>query len=267
MGQDIRPKTSCKRMKIVLLQMDLAWVDPAANRKAAEGMIRENEGADIYVLPEMFTTGYCTTPEGMAEQADGETLEWMKAMAAGSGGAVAGSVAVTEEGRFFNRFYFVTPEGAYYKYDKHHLFTYAGEHHRYSAGTERVVIDYRGMKILPLVCYDLRFPVWSRNGGGQYDLAIYVASWATPRIEAWNILLRARAVENVCYVAGVNRVGSDPVAEYCGCSAVVDFKGQPVGEREAGTSGTICAQLDFDKLNEFRAKFPALQDADKFEII
>lgn len=254
-------------MKIVLLQMDLAWADPVANRKAAERMIRENQGAGIYVLPEMFTTGYCTEPEGVAEPADGETLEWMKGMAAESGGALAGSVAVTDGRRFFNRFYFVTPEGVYYKYDKHHLFTYAGEHHKYSAGTQRVVIDYRGVRILPLVCYDLRFPVWSRNGGGQYDLAIYVASWATPRIEAWNILLRARSVENVCYVAGVNRVGNDPVAAYCGSSAVVDFKGQPIGALEPDCSGAIVAQLDLDKLNEFRAKFPALQDADKFEII
>lgn len=254
-------------MKILLLQMDLAWLSPDENRTRAAELIRKNGGADVYVLPEMFTTGYCTEPEGVAETADGRTLAWMQGMAAECGGAVAGSVAVEEEGRFFNRFYFVTPEGVYYKYDKHHLFTFGGEHFKYTAGTERVVIDFRGVRILPLVCYDLRFPAWARNGGGMYDLAIYVASWATPRVEAWSILLQARAVENVCYVAGVNRVGSDPVADYCGCSAMLDFKGQPLGGLERGECGVICAELDMDKLKEFRAKFPALNDADKFEII
>lgn len=254
-------------MKIVLLQMDLVWTNPVANRKKAATMIRDNKGADIYVLPEMFTTGYCTVPQGVAEKADGETLEWMKGIAAECGGAIAGSVPVEKDGLFFNRFYFVTPEGTYYKYDKHHLFTYGGEHFKYTAGAERVMIDFRGIRILPLVCYDLRFPVWSRNNGEQpYDLAIYTASWATPRIEAWKILLRARAVENVCYVAGVNRVGDDPVANYCGCSAVVDFKGQNIGKLEMGVCGAICTDLDIDKLMEFRKQFPALNDADKFEI-
>lgn len=254
-------------MKIVLLQMDLVWKDAAANRLAAEEMIHRNGGADIYVLPEMFATGYCTAPEEVAERAGGDTLVWMMETAAACGGAVAGSVAVESGGRFFNRFYFVTPEGVCHQYDKRHLFTHAGEHLKYTAGEARVLIEFRGMRILPLVCYDLRFPVWARNGGGAYDLAIYVASWPTPRIEAWNTLLRGRAVENVCYVVGVNRVGSDPAAEYCGCSAALDFKGQCMGELEAGECGVISVELDFDKLKEFRVKFPALNDADKFEII
>lgn len=257
-------------MKIVLLQMDLAWADACANRTAAENMIRSNPGADLYIMPEMFTTGYCTSPVGIAERNGSDTIEWLRQVAAECDCAIAGSVAVECDGEFFNRFYFATPEGTLYQYDKRHLFTFAGEHKEYRRGSERIIIDYRGVRILPLVCYDLRFPVFSRNGGGcgeqPYDLAIYVASWATPRVEVWSTLLRARAMENVCYVAGVNRVGSDPYSEYPGCSVVVDFLGNVVAQREMGSEGAICAELDLGKLTDFRVKFPSLNDADKFEI-
>lgn len=257
-------------MKIALLQMDLVWADADANRNAASEMIRSAAPADIYLLPEMFTTGFCTSPKGIAEKADTQTLEWMKQTAAQHDAAIAGSVAVESLGKFYNRFYFVLPDGTYYTYDKRHLFTFGGEHHNYTAGHKRVVIEYRGVRIMPLVCYDLRFPVWSRNkpqGDEHYDLLLYVASWPTPRIEPWNTLVRARAIENVCYVAAVNRVGTDPDCHYCGCSAIVDFKGETLAQRERESVGVIYAELDFKKLEEFRAKFPALGDGDKFDII
>ena len=201
-------------MKVTILQRDITWANPAANRERCDEAINRNAGADIYVLPEMFSTGFCTHPDGIAEPADSDTLQWMKDKAKETNAAIAGSVAVTESSKFYNRFYFVYPDGKVQHYDKHHLFTYGGEHLRFTAGTERVVVEFRGVRILLEICYDLRFPVWARNHG-DYDMILYVASWPTPRVEAWSALLRARAIENQCYVVGVNRVGSDPSCQYC----------------------------------------------------
>ena len=169
------------------------------------------QGTDLFVLPEMFSTGFCTSPEGIAESSDSATLQWMKQKAAEHNCAIAGSVSVEENGKFYNRFYFVHPDGNVQWYNKKHLFTYGGEDKHYTAGQERVVVNFRGVRFLLEVCYDLRFPVWSRNRG-DYDAAIYVASWPSPRVEAWKALLRARAIENQCYVLGVNRVGRIPIA-------------------------------------------------------
>lgn len=220
-------------------------------------------GSDLYVLPEMFSTGFCTQPEGMAEPADSDTLHWMCGYAEGHDCAVAGSVAVTEGGEYYNRFYFVFPDGTYRSYDKKHLFTYGGEHNRFTAGSERVVVEYRGVRILLQICYDLRFPVWSRNRG-DYDLALYVASWPTPRVEAWLALLRARAIENQCYVAGVNRVGTDPACEYPGGTLLIDPYGKTVAACECGKAEAVTAETDMDGLAAFRRKFPVLTDADEF---
>lgn len=252
-------------MKIVLLQRDICWADPVRNRERADEALARSGKADLYVLPEMFPTGFCVQPEEVAECSDGKTLEWMRKKAAELDSALAGSVAVTENGAFYNRFYFVLPDGTARWYDKRHLFTYGGEHRRYAAGTERVVVTFRGVRILLQICYDLRFPVWARNRG-DYDMILYVASWPTPRVEAWNLLLRARAIENQCYVAGVNRVGADPACEYCGGTALIDPYGKTVAECETGRECEACGNVDMELLETFRKKFPVLDDADAFDL-
>lgn len=248
-------------MKITILQRDIVWADPIRNVQRADEAIDGNPGSDLYVLPEMFSTGFCTQPEGIAEPAENRTVSWMKAKASQTGAAIAGSIAVHEDGRYYNRFHFVTPDGNVTTYDKKHLFTFGGEHNRFTAGSERVIVAYKGFRILLEICYDLRFPVWSRNRG-DYDMIIYVASWPTPRVEAWKALLTARAIENQCYVAGVNRVGEDPGNNYCGGSRVIDPYGKIMAECEDGREMEVTAEVDMEVLEAFRAKFPVLDDAD-----
>lgn len=250
-------------MRVTIVQTDITWACPAANRAHMDGMLRGIEGSDLIVLPEMLSTGFATNPEGIAER-DGSTLAWMKAKAAEKGCAIAGSVATEADGLFYNRFYFVTEEGSTTHYDKHHLFTYSGEHHRFTAGNDRVTVEYRGVRIRLLVCYDLRFPIWSRNKADEpYDIALYVASWPTSRADAWDTLLKARAIENQCYVAGVNRVGEDPNCPYCGGSAVIDPYGRVIATCGRGNEGVVTADIDMAALKAFREKFPVLNDADK----
>ena len=248
-------------MKLTILQRDIVWADPAENVRRAEEAINRNPGADLYVLPEMFSTGFCTQPEGIAEPVENQIVSWMKAKASQTGAAIAGSIAVHEDGKYYNRFHFVTPDGNITTYDKKHLFTFGGEHKRFTAGSERVIVTYKGFRILLEICYDLRFPVWSRNKG-DYDMIIYVASWPTPRVEAWKALLTARAIENQCYVVGVNRVGEDPGNNYCGGSRVIDPYGQIMAECEDGKEMEATAKVDMEVLEAFRAKFPVLDDAD-----
>ncbi len=250
-------------MKITILQRDICWGNPALNIQRTDETIAGLPDADIYVLPEMFSTGFCTQPDGMAEPEEGNTLSWMKHIATTRNCAVAGSVAVEQNHQFYNRFYFVHPDGRTEYYDKKHLFTYGGEHKRFTAGTERVIVHFRGVRILLQVCYDLRFPVWARNRK-DYDLILYVASWPTPRIGAWNTLLRARAIENQCYVAGVNRVGTDPSCEYCGGSAIIDPYGVTIAECANETEDAVTTEIDMNALEAFRCKFPVLDDADRF---
>ena len=248
-------------MKISIIQQDIVWADVAENIRKADAAVDSLPGADLYVLPEMFSTGFCTLPEGIAEEADGPTLQWMKSKSAQLNAAVAGSVAVQEGGRYHNRFYFVKPDGSVSHYDKKHLFTYGGEHKHFTAGNERVVVEYKGVRILLEVCYDLRFPIWSRNHG-DYDMILYVASWPTVRVAAWKSLLVARAIENQCYVAGVNRVGNDPTNEYSGGSMVIDPYGKIIASCEDGVEMAVSADVDMDMLDAFRAKFPVLNDSD-----
>lgn len=253
-------------MKVTLLQTDIRWKDPAANRRRAEELIGIAPQADLIVLPEMFTTGFCTDPAGAAEPADGETLTWMRSVASARNAAVAGSVAISQDDRYYNRFYFVKPDGSYADYDKRHLFSFAGEDQRYTAGQERVVVEHAGFRILLQVCYDLRFPVFSRNRG-DYDLILYVANWPSVRISAWNTLLRARAIENQCYVAGVNRTGDDPALNYNGSSALIDFLGETVVAATPDREEAVCGEADRKALEAFRGKFPALRDADSFTLL
>lgn len=250
------------KMKITILQRDIVWASPEENVRRADEAISRNPGSEIYVLPEMFSTGFCTNPEGIAESIDSATLQWMKKKSAEVNAAIAGSVAVTKDGRYYNRFYFVKPDGSVTYYDKKHLFTYGGEHLRFTPGEERVVVELRGVRILLEVCYDLRFPVWSRNRG-DYDMILYVASWPTPRVAAWSALLVARAIENQCYVAGVNRVGTDPSCEYCGGSVVIDPYGRKIASCNDGEECEATAEIDMEALEAFRKKFPVLNDADK----
>ncbi len=252
-------------MNITVLQRDIVWGDPQANRNRVEETMNALPKADLIVIPEMFSTGFCTQPEGLAESAYSDTLQWLKRQAAERDCALAGSVAVCEGGKYFNRFYFVQPNGRVDYYDKKHLFTYGGEHLHFTAGKERVIVNYRGVRILLAVCYDLRFPVWTRNRG-DYDLLLYVANWPTPRIEVWNTLLRARALENQCYVAGVNRVGTDPVCEYSGGSAIISPYGKTIAECAWNVEEAASAEIDIEALKAFRKKFSVLEDADEFTL-
>lgn len=251
-------------MKIQILQHDIAWANPEQNCKRLEEKLMQGPKADLYVLAEMFSTGFATEPEGIAEP-NCFSLDWMKQMAAKLDAAIAGSVATEEGGKFYNRFYFVEPNGKVSYYDKHHLFTYSGEDKRFTRGNERVIVAFRGVRFLLQVCYDLRFPVFSRNRG-DYDAILYVASWPSVRVEAWKALLRARAIENQCYVGAVNRVGNDPKCEYQGGSAIIDPYGKTLAEVPDFEEGFAEAEIDMEALNAFREKFPVLNDADGFEI-
>ena len=252
-------------MRITLLQTDPAWCAPAANRAAVAALAPAPGATDLLVLPEMFSTGFATQPRGVAEE-DGGSLRFLRELAAERGYAVAGSVSVLADGAFRNRFYFVTPDGSEYHYDKHHLFTFSGEHLRYTAGEKRVVVTYAGFRILLQVCYDLRFPVFARNrmveGKADYDLILYVASWPAARIAAWDTLLRARAIENLCYVAAVNRVGTDPGNTYPGHSVLLSPRGETLSVCKENAVDSVTNELSLAELQQFRQAFPALEDAD-----
>ena len=242
--------------------MDIAWNSPSVNVSKANAMIDDAPKADLYVLPEMFSTGFATCPEGIAEEEGSDTLSWMKRKAEEKDAAIAGSVAISSGGKYYNRLYFVKPDGSVAFYDKRHLFSYAGEDEHYTCGDERVVVEWRGVRIMLQVCYDLRFPVFSRNHG-DYDMVVYVAAWPTSRIHVWDTLLKARAMENQCYVAGVNRIGSDPNCDYCGHSVIISPYGKEIATCEEQMECTAQADIDMERLEAFRKKFPVLDDADK----
>lgn len=249
-------------MKISLLQRDVVWGSPSKNIQQANDAIKALPKSDLYVLPEMFSTGFVSEPNGMAESENGESLAWMKLLAHELDAAIAGSVAVSTANGYRNRFYFVKPDGEVTYYDKRHLFIYGGEHKRYAAGDSRVVVEFRGVRFMLSVCYDLRFPTWLRNHE-DYDCLLTVANWPTVRLGAWNVLLHARAIENQCYVCGVNRVGNDPACEYSGGTMCIDAYGRDVAACAAGREDAMTVELDMDKLRSFRQKFPVLKDQDQ----
>lgn len=254
-------------MRIILLQTAPTWGDPGRSREDARRMLMGTPKADLVVLPEMFSTGFVTEPEGVAEPEEGDSLRWMREYARSKSCAVAGSVSVRlSDGTYRNRFYFVFPDGHFQFYDKHHLFTYAGEHEHYTAGQERVIVEHAGFRILLQVCYDLRFPVFSRNrlldGRPEYDLILYVASWPQQRVDAWDGLLKARAIENVCFVAGVNRVGKDPGNLYSGHTSLFGPRGELLSTCKENRIDIIEYELKQSVLDHFRESFPALKDAD-----
>lgn len=263
---------TCGKLSVSLIQTDLCWQAPEDNRAQLQPQLAALAGnTDLAVLPEMFATGFSMAPEVAAETEQGETLAWLRQQAQTLNIAICGSLAIAIEGQdkveYVNRFYFVTPDGALESYDKRHLFRMGGEHNHYRPGVERKVIHYRGWRILPQICYDLRFPVFARNRN-DYDLAIYVANWPEVRRLPWRTLLQARAIENQCFVAGVNRVGRDGMElDYCGDSMLIDFKGLPQIDREPGVAFTATTTLSLDELSAFREKFPAWQDSDAFELV
>ncbi len=252
-------------MKISIIQHDIVRKDLKGNLDRAEQLILSAQKSDLYVLPEMFSTGFGMKPEKIAETSDGETLKWMHQMAKVTQAAIAGSVAIYENGKYYNRFYFIYPDGKEIHYDKRHLFSYAKENEHYTPGNERVVLEYKGVRILLQVCYDLRFPVFSRNCN-DFDLMLYTANWPDVRLEAWDLLLKARAVENQCYVAAVNRCGSDPSGEYKGHSVILDPFGKTLAQCTPGENTSVALELDMEKLQQFRKDFPVLNDADDFEL-
>ncbi len=254
-------------MVVTLVQMDIKWGDANANRSTVETLMKGAPQSDVYVLPEMFTTGFVTNPSEVVKDNGEETVSWMQKMSAQLDAAVVGSVAIAEDGRYYNRVFFVKPDGDVSTYDKRHLFTYGGEDKRYTAGSGKTIVEWRGVKFLLQVCYDLRFPVFSRNklddsGRADYDCALYVASWPTSRRRVWNTLLQARAIENQAYVIGVNRVGTDPVCAYNGGTQLVDAYGKVVAIANDEQQQVVTATLDMESFSRFRKKFPVLADGD-----
>lgn len=255
-------------MRISLVQADLAWGDPAANRGHFDGQLAPLAGAtDLVVLPETFTTGFDMAGGAGAEAMDGATTRWIAAAARRLDAAVTGSVFIRDAAGVHNRALWATPDGRIAHYDKRHLFRMAGEHEHFAAGTAPLLVEWRGARICPLVCYDLRFPVWSRRRAAlDYDILLYVANWPAPRHDAWRQLLRARAIENQACVVGVNRTGTDGKGiAYDGGSAVIDPLGRPVLELGARPA-TVTVSVDLDALRRFRERFPAALDADRFEL-
>ncbi|WP_411832124.1 amidohydrolase [Pseudoxanthomonas mexicana] len=268
-----------KDLRISLVQGATRWHDPEGNRDYYGDLIAPLGGAtDLVILPETFTSGFSNDVIDQAETMDGETVAWIRTQAELLGAAVTGSVQLrTADGagssQVFNRLLWATPDGELRHYDKRHLFRYAGEHKRYAAGRERLTVEWKGWRINPQVCYDLRFPVFCRNrydverpDGMDFDLQIFVANWPAARAHPWKTLARARAIENLCYVAAVNRVGVDGNdLAYSGDSAAIDFLGQPLAEM-GPEEGVRTVTLSAAELAAHRERFPAMLDADRFEL-
>lgn len=250
------------RLKITGLNFDINWKDKLKNYSNIE---REFQGveSDVFLLPEMFPTGFCMEPEEIADR-ENESLNWMKNFAKNKNAAVCGSASVKDGEHFYNRMYFVEPNGTHHQYDKRHLFSYSGEDKIYTPGKERVVIEYKGVRILLQVCYDLRFPVFARNND-DYDLILYVASWPEKRVGAWEHLLKARAIENLSYVFGLNRIGTDGNNLYYPESSHCFFAdGTEISEK---SGNLITADIEIEKVQDFRNHFHFLDDRDHFEIL
>lgn len=256
-------------LTITLIQPNLHWENKKANLEMLAQKIESIiEKTEMVILPEMFSTGFSMKPEILAEKMNGETIEWMKKMAASKKIILTGSVIIEENGKYFNRLIWMLPNGEYGVYDKRHLFAYGDEHNHYSAGNKRLIAQVKGWKINLEVCYDLRFPVWSRQQTeAEYDVLVYVANWPEKRIVAWKILLQARAIENQCYVVGVNRVGDDGNnIHYSGDSMIIDPLGGIIYQKE-NEEDVFTYTLQKENLDEVRVKFPFWKDADSFEIL
>ncbi|NII11145.1 amidohydrolase [Oleiagrimonas sp. C23AA] len=261
-------------LTVALVQGATRWHDDAGNRAYYGALVRERvHGADLVIVPETVLTGFTNATDSQAQTMDGPGLAWMRELSIETGAVITGSLVIVEDGKHYNRLIWARPDGTWAQYDKRHLFRMAREHERYDAGRERLIVELNGWRICPMVCYDLRFPVWSRNGrqaqtagGMDYDLLLFVANWPAPRREAWRTLLRARAIENLACVAGVNRVGTDGnELNYAGDSVVTDALGQPL--IELGAQEQVAqVTLDPAALLAHRERFPAWMDADGFAL-
>jgi predicted amidohydrolase len=254
-------------LHVSLIQSAIVWQSPTANLTHYARLMADLEGAtDLIVLPEMFTTGFTMDPAANAETMSGPAVQWMTEQAAKTGAVVTGSLVIEEGGKYYNRLIWMRPDGTYATYNKRHLFVMAGEHEHYVAGSARLVVNLKGWRVCPMVCYDLRFPVWARNDGA-YDLLIYTANWPNKRSYDWNTLLKARAIENQCYVVGVNRVGTDANGhEYNGDSCVIDPGWRHTLYHVEKTEAVHTETLSAEHLMEVRRRLPFLEDRDGFTI-
>lgn len=255
-------------LRVVGIQADLVWENPTQNLAFFDEKIRNlPKETDLVVLPEMFTTGFTMEPKNVAEKMNGNAVSWMIKMAQENNLALTGSLVIEDDNNYYNRLIFVHPSGKIETYDKRHSFTLAGEDKAYTSGNKKLIIAYKGWKICPLICYDLRFPVWARNTE-NYDLLIYMANWPIKRIKAWNTLLKARAIENMSYVVGVNRTGTDANNyEYSGNSVVVDYLGDEISNLPKNEIGIIEATLIKSNQQKVREQLGFLNDKDDFNIL
>ena len=254
-------------LQVAIFQLDLVWEDPSANRmKIDEWLQKIKRGTDIVFLPEMFATGFSMNVSDLAEPMDGETIQWMKVRSKVHQLALCGSLIIHENGQYFNRLVFVEPSGEVRFYNKRHLFTMGNEESHFEPGTERLIVAYKGWRICPLICYDLRFPVWARNRK-EYDILVYSANWPQPRTDVWNTLLKARAIENQAYVVGANRVGIDGISiVYSGNSQLIDPKGNVLADAQKYIENIVQTHFSYSEMIKFRSDFPVLNDADSFSI-
>jgi predicted amidohydrolase len=252
---------------ITLIQTELEWEDAEANLRRFDIILdRLDAETDLIILPEMFSTGFSMNADRLAENMQGETVEWLRQKARKFQSDVIGSLIIVENGRYYNRLCWATPDNRMLTYDKKHLFRYAGEDKVYAAGRSLIVAEIKGWKIRPFICYDLRFPVWSRNVGSEYDVAVYIANWPERRAAHWKSLLEARAIENQVYVIGVNRIGTDGNGiYYSGDSSIINPQGK-VLFRNSHAPCLYSTQLDFDLLEKYRRSFPAWMDVDHFDL-
>jgi omega-amidase len=255
-------------LKVTLVQSDLKWENSGYNLSLFTDRINSIAlPTDLIILPELFTTGFTMNVSRVSEGMSGESVKWMKKMSRSMKACITGSLLIREQGQFFNRLIWMKPSGQYSTYDKRHLFRMGEEHVHYAAGNKRLIADLHQWKIRPLICYDLRFPVWSRNLS-DYDLLIYIANWPASRMSVWETLLKARAIENQCFVIGLNRIGIDGMGlNYSGDSLVIDYKGNIIKQLPENKNETETITLSLSELREFREKFPVYLDGDKFEIL
>lgn len=255
-------------LTIAIVQANLVWERIDVNTDHFTKLVQTiDKSVDIVILPEMFTTGFSMNAEKLAQTMQGDTVSWMQSMAIENGFAICGSIIVEDDGKYYNRFIFVTPQGKMHTYNKRHLFTYANENKHYALGNKQLIFNYLGWRIMPQICYDIRFPVWSRNRD-KYDLLINVANFPAERRDAWTTLIKARAIENQCYVAAANRVGTCGMGiYYSGDSMIVDAQGQTIATALPGQDRIIVGTIFMDNLLQFRKDFPVLPDADAFNLL
>jgi omega-amidase len=260
-------KKEHQKMKITLIQTDIIWENKLKNLERIREIISVSPaGTDIIILPEMFNTGFSMNPGDLAEKPDSLTREWLQDIAATYGSGICGSYIIENDMHYYNRWIFVSPDNEIWSYDKRHLFSPGCEDQLFTRGKERIVFNFRGLRICPNICYDLRFPVWSRNRN-DYDLLINSSNWPGSRRDVWLTLLKARALENQCYVAGVNRIGIDGTGvKYCGDSMIIGPKGETIASGSLNSECIVSGEISLSDLADFREKFPVLNDGDDFTL-